>query len=286
MSRKGEIIDIETGEWLGTTTVDDMEDTQRRKKYIAKITSTDKLNVFIAEKYGSFYFLFKEMINKGVGKQFVIRFLYLCTFINYDGAIIYGHAKKEYKYMTEKDFQEVLNLNKRETAKTRHEFMDKGLIFKTKDGHLQVNNQYCLKGNIETNRDKVSKIRVFEKAIRNLYEKTSPREHRKLAILITLLPYINLHNNIICYNPMCEFKFQLRVLNLKDICKIVGYSENQSSRLRKELLDLKVAGEFVIMYGETGKAKFIKVNPRIYYGGTSEDYKDLEDLATDFDIKS
>ena len=40
------------------------------------------------------------------------------------------------------------------------------------------------------------------------------------------------------------------------------------------------------MFGETDNAKFIKINPRVYYGGSVEDFEYLKSVATDFDIKS
>ena len=238
-------------------------------------------------KYGGFYFLFYKLIDKGIKNQYIMRYLYLCTFMNYSGNLLFGNAKKEIdRYMTEKDLFEVLRLSDRETVRTKKIFKENELIFIDDKGNLQINNKYCVKGTVDINYKKDGKIRIFDNAISDLYTMATPSEHKKLSLLITLLPYINLHNNIICHNPRCEFKAQLEIIDMKEICRIVRYSETQSSRLRKELLALRVGGELVVMFGETDNAKFITINPRVYYGGSVEDFKYLKHVSDDFDIKS
>lgn len=290
--------DLETMEFKGNILIPGIEEKQRGIRYYDKKTSTDELNLFMAEKYGSFYFIFHKILKKDIRKQYIIRFLYLCTYMTYDGFLLYGnaHVKKKdtskrkalnmeidmtSRYMTEKDLQEVLNLSEREIIRTRKMFIEKELIFTDQKGNLRINDNCCFKG-ISPN-VKTGKTRVFENALRNLYEKAKPTEHKKLALLIELLPYVNLQHNVICHNPLCEFKNQLDIINFKELCELVGYSESNVSLLKKDLLALKVGEESVVMFVITEKSKSITINPRIYYGGNDLGY--LAPVSGYFDIK-
>jgi len=205
--------------------------------------------------------------------------------MDYENHLLFGKAKKDNKYMIEKDFKEVMRLGKTEANKTKIAFIENELMFINEDGYLQINDRYSLKGKIEKGKKKESKIRIFEKAIKEIYEKSMPREHKKLTLLVTILPYINYYYNIVCHNPTCEYKSQLKVINLKDICEMVEYSDSHISRLKKDLLALRVNGELVVMFNEHDNAKFITINPRVYYKAGAKESEYLDYIAGDFEIK-
>ena len=284
MSRECYIVEKSTGEIINEDfIIDETEDIQKKNEILNKRKSDDEFKIFIDQNLGNFYFLFYKLIKKGIERQYIIRFLYLCTYMDYENKLLFGNGLEETKYMREKDLQEVLKLSKRETSYTREALIKNELIF-IKDNLIEVNKKYCIKGKIESSKKKSQKVRIFENGLKELYEKAKPKEHKKLALLIELLPYINLKFNIVCKNPTCENIKDLKPIDLKEICKIIKYSPNQSSRLKKDLLSLKVNEELVIMFNETGSAKFITINPKIYYKGTKLD--DLKWLINSFEIKS
>lgn len=285
MAKQMGTYDLETGEIGNNIMTYDLEDEQRSKKYIDKRKSDDEFKMKIDDMYGSFYFLFYNLISNNIEKQYIFRFLYLCTFMDYENHLLFGSSKKENKYMIEKDFKEVMKLGKTEANKTKLAFIDNELMFINDDGYLQINDKYCLKGKIEKGKKKESKIRVFETAIKELYEKAMPREHKKLTLLITILPYINYYHNVVCHNPTCEFRNQLKIINLKDICEMVKYSDSHISRLKKELLALRVGGELVVMFNETDNAKFITINPRVYYKAGASSVEYLDCIAGGFEYR-
>ena len=266
--------------------IETLEDKQRKKIYSDKKASTDEMNIWIAKEYGSFYFIIFKMLKKDLKKQYIIRFLYLCTFMTYDGLLLWGNAKESERYMTEKDLQEILNLGATETNKTKIALLYNKLIFINKVGNLQVNDKFCFKGVVPNIYKKSSKIRIFEDAVRNLYEKSISNEHKKLALLVMLLPYINIHNNILCHNPLCTMEFQLDIIDLKKLCILVEYSDDNKGRLKKDLKGLRVGNEQVVMFNETDKSRSITINPRVYFGGNVEDFKTLQGIAAYFDLAS
>ncbi|MBU3186580.1 hypothetical protein [Clostridium estertheticum] len=262
----------------------ELKDMQQKMIHSENKKSRDELNVFIAREYGGFCFLFYRLNTSDLDKQYIIRFLYLCTFMDYDNILVYGNAKSDRKYMTDAEFRTVLKLSKTMTAKTKQALLSNGLMYIDEYDHIVINKEYCLKGKVVNAHKNALHIRVFENAIRDLYEKATPREHRRLSLLVTLLPFINFNFNIICYTPEAEFEYQIRAMSIKDICRIVEYPETQSGRLKKELLALRVGGELVVAIVETGESETISINPRVYY--RASDLTILEPIWKYFLIKN
>jgi len=277
------------GELPRALTVVDM---QRKRVYSENKKSTDELYAFLDREYGSFCFLFYSLNTSDLGKQYIIRFLYLCTFMDYENKLVYGNAKGDRKYMTDTELKTVLKLNKVMTARTKEALLNNGLLYTDEYDHIIINKEYSLRGKIEKVQKKSLYIRVFGNAIRDLYERATPREHKRLSLLVTLLPFINFNYNVVCYTPEAEFEYQIRAMDMKAICRIVKYPISQSSRLKKELLALKVGGELVVAIVETGDSETISINPRVYYrGGDLEILKpiwkffSIKNLNLDIDIE-
>lgn len=282
--KKCTVIDNDSGEILNEQfNIDELEDIQRKKDIINKKKSDDEFKIFIDENLGNFYFLFYKLIKKGIERQYIVRFVYLCTYMNYENKLLFGNSSHKSEYMREKDLKEVLKLSETETFYTKKVLLKNELIFIEND-IIKINKKYCLKGSVPNNKKRSQKVRIFETGLKELYEKSKPKEHKKLALLIELLPYINLKYNIICEDQTCENIKNIKPLNLKAICQLVKYSSNQSSRLKKNLLSLKIDGELVVMFSQTGLTEFITINPKIYYKGNK--LNDLKWLIDSFEIKS
>jgi len=276
--------DIDTGEDLGIMAISELKDLQRKRDYSINKQENDKFNIELAKRYGKFYFLFFKLSTSNIEKQHVIRFLYLCIFMDYENKLVYGNAKKENRYMREEDLPEVLMLGKASINKTKESLLKHRLMFIDAEGHILINHEYCLKGKVLNDQKESMKIRMFEDAIRELYKKALPREHKKLSLFVALLPFINFYHNVLCKNPDCDFEYQIKPLNMKDICEVVKYSENHIAKLRKDLLDLRIGGELVVMLAITGEAEMIIINPRVYYRANL--LKILDPISNKFLIKS
>lgn len=250
---------------------------QNKREGLEKKKSSDELHKYIDGVFGNFYFsCYSNLLELNIDKQYKFRFIYLCTYMNYENQLEYGNAKGKGRLMLEKDLEEVLGLSERETRNTKNELKKNNLLIVNEDGSLSVNDYYCIKGKIGKSKAKES-IRVMEIGIRELYKKAEAREHKKLGLLIEILPYINLQHNVICSNPEVEKMEEIKPLNMTEIMKIVGYKN--LSRLKKDLLDLTVNGELVVAITQTKYGKFISINPRVYYKGTRiEDLKWLSGI--------
>ena len=228
-----------------------------------------------------FYFkCYKNVLELDIPKQYLFRYTYLCTYLDYDGKLkIMVNGKK--KAITERDLQEILKLSEREARNTKNELIKYGLIIINEDGTISINSKYAIKGEVKRKKLRGG-ARIMINGIREIYEKSKPIEHKRLALLIQLLPYVNYNYNIICFNPDEEDKDKIIPMGLKDLCKITDYNERNWRKLKNELLRITVGGTPVIAVTEIYNGHAVSINPKIYYKGNNP--RALEWLAVLFNI--
>ena len=123
---------------------------------------------------------------------------------------------------------------------------------------------------------------MFDNGFKEIYEQATSKEHKRLGILIKILPLVNYKWNLVCTNPEETDKDKIIPLSLKDLCRVVGYDENNSNKLKRELLKVEVSGNSVICIHTMKSGNIISINPKVYYKGNS--IEALEYLCTLFDI--
>ena len=233
----------------------------------------------VIRKFGNFYFnCYENVLKLDIPKQYLFRFIYLCTYMNYDNKIEFGNAKGENKLATERDLKEMLMLSPNEVTRTKKPWFEQELVI-INNKTMEINRKYAIKGKIERKELKGS-VRIMEKGIREIYQKAKPIEHKKLTLLIEILPYVNHQHNLLCYNPEETEIERIRPMSLSDLAK--QYNLNQT-RLKNELFKIKVGGEDVIGLFTRSNSVHIYVNPRIYYKGNSE--KDYCWVSQAFKVK-
>lgn len=251
------------------------EATIKQTEGYLKKKKKDSFSKFIGENLGSFYFnnymkLLKKLNND---TALLFRFLYLCTYADFDGYLRYGKSKSNTngKYMTEKDFEEVFNMSKSMTLKLKKELFDNKLIIKSnKDTRLSINDNYYTRGKLDTS-NMLECSRVFDSGIKELYEQSKPREHKKLGVLIPLLPYLNKYHNILCKKPLEKEIEYIEPLNLREICKIVNYDIDNEDKLKKQLENITVRDLPLVASVSHSKCKFFIMNPTLFYKGNRID---------------
>lgn len=225
-----------------------------------------------SEYLGKFYFHFyNETLMLDIAPQYLVRFAYLCCYLDYNDNKIY-FGKSNNKLAIEKDLKEIWKLGKDETRYTKNALIDKGLIKINEDKTISVNKKYALKGNINNDKKLRGGVKMFECGIKELYENSKAIEHKRLGILMKLLPCVNYEYNVLCANPTETTKSKIIPLTMKDICRIVEYDESQSKRLQKELIKIRIDNKAVVMVHttsgmNTGETEAISINPMVYYKG-------------------
>lgn len=282
------VLNTETGELEQYLTVEEanyLEDnytsacpeSKNRLNDNSNIPSKDLFNMYIRETCGTFYFNYFNNIKYS---QYEFRFLYLCTFMNYKNYLEYGNAKGEGKLMIKNDLFEVLNLSRKETYNTIDYLVKNNLIKYDELGYIIVNENISKRGKLTKKSNEI--VRIFDDYIKKLYEESLPKEHKKLGLLIKLLPYVHFSLNVICENPNEEKEELIKPYNLTQITKLLGYSSTQ--RLKKGLMDIKVKGEPVIMISKINNKNMVVVNPKIYYKGGKSNFNAMQGIISMFNI--
>ena len=289
-----EYVNVNTGEYLGERIflskehIEKKQETQVNKVEVySKKKKKDEFSKYMNSNFGSFYFnnymkLLKKLNNN---TALLFRFLYLCTYADYDGYLKYGNYSYgvNHGYMTEKDFDEMFKMSKAMITKLKKELYDNNLIIKSKiDDRLIINGSFYTRGELCLG-DMLESSRVFDDGIKELYEKSNPREHKRIGVVIPLLPFLNKYHNILCNKPLERELKYIEPLTLREMCKIIGYDITNEDRLRKQLQNITVKNNPLVAYVSHAKAKFFVVNPALFYKGNCLD--DLKGVINLFKVE-
>ena len=289
-----EYVNVNTGEYLGEGIflskeyIEKKQETQVNKvEGYSKKKKKDEFSKYMNSNFGSFYFnnymkLLKKLNNN---TALLFRFLYLCTYADYDGYLKYGNYSYgvNHGYMTEKDFDEVFKMSKAMITKLKKELYDNNLIIKSKiDDRLIINGSFYTRGELCLG-DMLESSRVFDDGIKELYEKSNPREHKRIGVVIPLLPFLNKYHNILCNKPLERELKYIEPLTLREMWKIIGYDITNEDRLRKQLQNITVKNNPLVAYVSHAKAKFFVVNPALFYKGNCLD--DLKGVINLFKVE-
>lgn len=237
---------------------------QKVKEIIkAKQEQTD-FQKTLSEMYGNFYFSFYRRF-MDMDKKYLFRFCYLCAYMNYD-----NHLVDNRKLIHYEDLNDYLKLTKTDYYATIKYLKENEFIYVNEKDQVLINKKFCKKGQIGTKRN-VEFTRTFNEAIKEIYENSKTKEHKKLALLIRILPYINFKYNMICSNPEEEYLENVDRLSMKDLADILGYGRTNSNRLKNDLFKLRINDELVVGIWETDYGKTIYVNSRLFYKGNDND---------------
>lgn len=280
--KTGEIIPISKKGLINEKYRDEIEDKKQKQKdgYKRKLDK-DECSKYIKNNFGAFYFNFyKYMFEKEIEEQYQFRFIYLCTFMNYDGILVRKNKNFTNEKLTRSDIDNILMLSKREVIKTLNSLKENGLIEQTKDKHFKINQNICKRGNINIGDRRKEHTRIFDNTIKNIYINSKAKEHKFLNILIKLLPYINFKYNIVCGNIKEVNKELIEVLDITDISNILEYYKDNTNKLKRELLKIKINDIPAVMIAQVNTKTGIYINPKLYYKGN--DLKALEALEVMF----
>ena len=293
--RRISAVDVETGENLGNVLLASNEELVM-KAVKEKTEVTEKQKVFLnneddfkkkCKNLGGYVHMIytknEILFNKTIDKANITRLIYLATFMDYTqkGLLIYSDRDKHGKFTNKK----VMNKNKMKsilglTDSTFKRFFkdvkENSMIFEV-EGRYYLNTDYFIKGAVE-NFDSVNKsyCRLYINTVRSLYEGcTKVIQHRTLAHVLQLIPYIHYEHNILCKNPNEPTDIP-DYLTLKDICELLGTSTTSSdmSKLAKQLYSFKLSieGEDYHLFSYVivnAIVDYFVVNPLVVYSGNN-----------------
>jgi len=284
------LVDHETGEVLGERKVLEPGEkvwhpptTSQKEGWEYVCGEITPLPFYLQEQFGNFvhsrYDALLKRTNYDTATAF--RFIYLCTYMEYDtGYIVWGGKRINSHYLAD-----IFNVHKNTITNIKKKLFDYQLIFEDHDQNIYVNMEYCYKGDISNNKQyRQQCTRIFNNGIQNLYNNTSDfRDHKMLGKLLLLLPYVNIYHNVICLNIKERDWDKLVIPNSVQMDQIIHTSLNNNQKQMKKLLDIEVNGEPAILVIKHKNVHMYAINPRIYYGGTK--LSDVQELSGMFQAK-
>lgn len=208
--------------------------------------------------FGGYIFINDENILKSnIQYDMFFRFLYLCTYMNYDGYLMDPTQRANRKIHYEDINNKILHLKDSTFYKIVGFLTKNNFITITKDDLIIINRDYATKGfNNYKNR-----IKIFQDEFRKLYCSTPINRHRKSGELLCL------------YLELKEQKFKK---SMKELSRLLGTNNSNTTRLKKDINDVE------INILKTNDDNINMFNPAIVYrGGLSGELKrSLEEYVT------
>ena len=266
-------VNKETGEFFDVSELIEVKESNDVKNSFKSIQNT---NDYINDNLGYyFHLLYGDILKLDLEPQMLVRFLYLCSYMNYQYTLVSGNTKAQ-KKISESELQDILKLNKTTFFETKKYLLDNNLII-IEDNKIKIDDKFVKKGKGVLKGDLINMevTRIFNNGIQDLYNGVKPIQHKKLETFIRILPFINIKYNIICENPLETDIEKVKPLKWTELGRLIGLSPATSKRLRSELWSLKVNDSVAI--GEFSTflcGKSIVINPSVYYKGNN-----IDDLA-------
>ena len=233
----------------------------------------------------NFIFLTYDICNKlnidnvDFNQPDIARIIYIMSYISNDNRLMFTERTP----MTKEKLSELMCLNDR-VFKTFFNKLIKNNILIEKDNYLFVNKEFSFYGSIKGNKYDI--IRIYKKNVRLLYNNMSSKEHKRLAILYLLIPFINIKYNIVCSNPLEEDENEVQPLTIEQLSEYFNYNLNYFISLIDFLFSLKDKDNNPVIKTinntKNKKDNSIVINPRVIYAGN--DYRDVKAFSTIFNI--
>ena len=246
---------------------------EKRRQYFRRMQQQNTLQVNFTEIFGEFYFVnyrkLLQLTNDNTALAF--RYLYLCTFADSDGKLIYKG-----KEVIHKNFKRILNLYHKTANSDIAELEKYNLIYKNNNVYY-INLTYYIRKQKLPDEFKGNSARMIDRGIQELYEQSTPRNHAMLGKIVPLLEYINKYNNILCTKEtVTEFDHKKIVpLSGYEICRICNRSVENSDYFLKQLKSF-VIDRLPFVRRVVDETKYnldcYIVNPYVVYMGSRNDH--------------
>lgn len=227
---------------------------------------------------GGYYYhlMYKKLLETNLPENYAVRLLYLATYVNYDNCIVTGQGGSLHE-LNMKEVRELLDLSIPEAIRTVKYLKTKGFLIEHEDGAVYINSEFCNKGKTKIDD---GTTRLFEAGFRQLYKNVPPTSHKTMYLMVQILPYVNLHHNIICRNPLEVDKVKLDIMLWGDLGRELGLSVDQGKKLRSKIARFKINDKDCVAEFKTasGDRHYLLVNPRLFWGSNTGKYADIAAL--------
>lgn len=273
------LVDPETGEIIDVAWYRTVDQDERTSNFRQMSKKAQKLHKMIAQHCGGFFFYrYQDLLSVLEGDTATgFRFVYLCACATKEGYFIkYNNEICK----TQEDFTYIFDKTKDTVKKYLLKLENHNLIYKDEKGYrLNSLYYYC---SLDSDEQKKNSVRTFRNCVKELYNNSNPNEHALMGELLKFVPYINIYNNVICWNPEESDKNQVHPLSLRDIRCVIRENSNYGRELEERLEMIFIKGEPVFGKFEAANEYHYIINPRLLYRGN--DPSQFRSLIDQFDI--
>lgn len=203
------------------------------------------------------------------------RLMFIGTYVTWGS----GRLQSGKHIIRKADLQELVGMSRNKFAEFFKRLQDEGILTEVKEtGELFVNPTVFYRGEMKSHpQAKEYKFsRVYRQTVRDLYQQYNGRKLGQLAIVYSVLPFLNFDSNVVCYNPEETDLTLLRPMPISKLATALGYKD--PSKLSKALRGVKLDDKPVFTFAHNPRnynEKRIVVNPRVVYAGNGEELKGL-----------
>lgn len=217
---------------------------------------------------------------EGLSDETAARAAYLATYMKYGTDELWANQREKLK---RKDLPRTICLSKATADCFWNEVKGK-FFYRDNDSFLHTTGNALIRGPLAGLKiqHEAQYQQLYLSAVKEFYEKITPRQHKRLGHVLKMLHYLNFEYNILCSNPE-ETKFERVIpMTVSDFCERIGYDVGNVQRLAKEYgkLTFIVADKQTSVWWEEVFCKFmtnggsiadahIYINPRLIYRGSN-----------------
>ncbi len=210
------------------------------------------------------------------------RAVYLAAHLDFDSNTLWATQRRPLK---RSELPTIMNLSKPaadvfwRSVKDRYFYTDENGILHTKGSAF-------IMGHLDES-PSTEYQKTYVEALKELYKKISPRQHKRLGCAFQMIPYLNFEFNILCHNPATTVYSEIVPLTVAEFCEAIGFDKTHASQLASDYgrLTFTVDGsqEVFCEFMSNGRditTANIFINPRLVYKGS--DFRKVAAIGISF----
>lgn len=194
---------------------------------------SEEYKEFYYNPYGKYFYVNLQhdfFMNIGIKESDKMKFLYLCTFMDYSNNIILGKSKD--KKIAKKDIMEIFKMfGERSNYRTIQVLINYGAIIQVDGEGIIINKDIAIRGCCKFK----SKSRLFENAIIHIVKSNKSKSFKLIWNIFRLCNYLN-KDNIVSIKGK-------DTLNVSDIMNLLNYRRYESI---KDMQNIKYKNESLL----------------------------------------
>lgn len=210
------------------------------------------------------------------------RATYLATFLDFGSDDLYQSQRRK---ILRRDLPKILGLAEAPTNRFWAAVKDR-YFYRDQLGYVHTLGNGYVMGRLDARFDEEYQ-KLYTKAVRELYEKIPPRQHKRLGYVLKMISFINFEYNILCYNPTQKVFDRIKPLTVSEFCEVIGFDKTHATDLARDYgrITFTVDGKQEIFCKflfnvSTVENATIYINPRLVYKGS--DFKKVEAIGVSF----